>query len=186
MSDTASVNDISHHTATTSELSLPAQSDSSNNNKKQVPAGYTVHREASAEVLLAEGRDVFINPIQEFNRDLSTLAIRTWSELANEQKRAKWERKKQNAALNQNKGKKRKHEEEDAVTEPAETTDATSEVVSSQSLLFHIWLTSCSRLPHEPLTSKTRDHTLRTRLLSSKVFLPPGFGQYAMPRRFQP
>lgn len=103
---------------------LPAQS--SNSLKKEVPAGYKVHREASAEVLLAEGRDVFINPIQEFNRDLSTLTIRTWSELVNEEKQAKWERKKQNAALT--KGKKRKHEEDEGVTEPAESAAHAAEV----------------------------------------------------------
>lgn len=181
MTDTAPVND---NNATISAGSLPAQSDSSHS-KKQVPTGYTVHREASAEVLLAEGRDVFINPIQEFNRDLSTLAIRTWSELANEQKRAKWERKKQNALLVQNKGKKRKHEEEDIVTGSAETTDATSEVVSSQSLPCQIWLISCNSLFRKTLASRTTDHTLHTLSLSSKDFLPLGSGQYAMPRRFQ-
>lgn len=81
----------------------------SSSSSKEVPAGYTVHREGTAEVLLAEGRDVFINPIQEFNRDLSTLAIRTWSEIVNDEKRKKWERKKQAAVANKN--KKRKHED---------------------------------------------------------------------------
>lgn len=92
--------------------------------KKQVPAGYTVHREAGAEVLLADGRDVFINPIQEFNRDLSSLTIRTWSELVDEEKKAKWERKKQSPSQRQA-DKKRKHEDEEAsapkATEEAET-----------------------------------------------------------------
>jgi tRNA (guanine26-N2/guanine27-N2)-dimethyltransferase len=100
---------------------------------KQVPAGYTVHREASAEVLLAEGRDVFINPIQEFNRDLSSLTIRTWSELIDEEKRAAWERKKAKGSLN--KCKKRKHGDDEAEglsepsAEPAEAIPATTEPV---------------------------------------------------------
>jgi len=112
------VNTTISHAATTPGL-LPSQS--STTTQKEVPAGYTVHREASAEVLLAEGRDVFINPIQEFNRDLSTLTIRTWSELANEEKQAKWDRKKLNAASN--KGKKRKHEEDEGITGPIESAE---------------------------------------------------------------
>jgi tRNA (guanine26-N2/guanine27-N2)-dimethyltransferase len=88
-----------------------ATTDASATIKKAPPAGYTVHREASAEVLLAEGRDVFINPIQEFNRDLSTLAIHTWSEIFDDEKRQAWERKQQNN--NAKKNKKRKFQEDD-------------------------------------------------------------------------
>lgn len=95
-------------------------------NKKQVPAGYTVHREASAEVLLADGRDVFINPIQEFNRDLSSLAIRTWSELVDAERRAKFERKQQHDALKQA-NMKRKHGQEEAASSATEPADPVAE-----------------------------------------------------------
>lgn len=98
---------------------------------KQGPVGYTVHREASAEVLLADGRDVFINPIQEFNRDLSSLTIRTWSELVNEEKQLAWERKKQAGHLN--KGKKRKHEDAevaDGTEEPSSAIDGVCNLVA--------------------------------------------------------
>ncbi|GAA6021147.1 hypothetical protein JCM8202_001874 [Rhodotorula sphaerocarpa] len=34
---------------------------------------------------------VFLNPVQEYNRDLSVVAIRTWSELRQQEKRTYWE-----------------------------------------------------------------------------------------------
>lgn len=93
----------------TTEINKDTSNVASTSSTKQVPPGFTVHREASAEVLLADGRDVFINPIQEFNRDLSSLVIRTWSEVVNEERRAVWERKRQAGIAK--KGKKRKHDE---------------------------------------------------------------------------
>lgn len=113
--------------------SIRDQVDTSTSNvassSKQVPVGYTVHREASAEVLLADGRDVFINPIQEFNRDLSSLTIRTWSELVNEEKQLAWERKKQAGRLN--KGKKRKHEDAEGAEGTEEPSSAIEGVCNS-------------------------------------------------------
>jgi tRNA (guanine26-N2/guanine27-N2)-dimethyltransferase len=48
----------------------------------------TVH-EGSATILFASPKDVFYNPVQQFNRDLSVLAIRAWSQkwLLNESER---------------------------------------------------------------------------------------------------
>ena len=37
-------------------------------------------RENSATIVMPSAEAAFLNPVQEFNRDLSTLAIRTWSE----------------------------------------------------------------------------------------------------------
>lgn len=58
-----------------------------------VPHGFRVHTENGAKLLLPEANQVFLNPVQEFNRDLSVAAIRVWSEQLNEIKRQKWESK---------------------------------------------------------------------------------------------
>lgn len=48
-------------------------------------------RENSATIVLPSAEVAFLNPVQEFNRDLSVVAIRTWSELLDSEKRARWE-----------------------------------------------------------------------------------------------
>jgi tRNA (guanine26-N2/guanine27-N2)-dimethyltransferase len=76
------------------------------------PPGFIVHRESSTSILFAipphlassdayntttsstagaGAANVFLNPVQEYNRDLSVVAIRTWSERRQREKAAKWE-----------------------------------------------------------------------------------------------
>ncbi|KAF9815299.1 hypothetical protein IEO21_04662 [Rhodonia placenta] len=55
-----------------------------------VPEGYTLHSENTSHILLPPGNQAFLNPVQEFNRDLSVACIRTWSEVLNEEKEKKW------------------------------------------------------------------------------------------------
>lgn len=55
-----------------------------------VPEGFTLHTENSAHILLPATKDAFLNPVQEFNRDLSVACIRVWSELINAEKEARW------------------------------------------------------------------------------------------------
>ncbi|KAL7009826.1 RNA methyltransferase tRNA(m5U54)methyltransferase [Cystobasidiomycetes sp. EMM_F5] len=68
------------------------------------PAGYRVHVEGRAGILVPDGsstsipdkdkhQNVFVNPIQEFNRDVSIAAIRAWSEMVDAVKREQWEQK---------------------------------------------------------------------------------------------
>ncbi|KAI0035088.1 N2,N2-dimethylguanosine tRNA methyltransferase-domain-containing protein [Vararia minispora EC-137] len=63
-----------------------------------VPEGFRLHTENTAKILLPAEVDAFLNPVQEFNRDLSVAAIRTFSEeLAREKEARFWaaqERKK--------------------------------------------------------------------------------------------
>jgi tRNA (guanine26-N2/guanine27-N2)-dimethyltransferase len=47
-------------------------------------------REGSATIVLPSKETAFLNPVQEFNRDLSTLAIRTWGQIRNEEKKKKF------------------------------------------------------------------------------------------------
>ena len=58
--------------------------------KFKVPEGFTLHTENTTSILLPSDYGAFLNPVQEFNRDLSVACIRTWSEVLNESKEAKW------------------------------------------------------------------------------------------------
>ncbi|PLW07282.1 hypothetical protein PCANC_23867 [Puccinia coronata f. sp. avenae] len=59
------------------------------------PTGYTAHQEASTQILIKcvdseqQPAEAFINPVQEYNRDLSVAAIRAWSSLRNEELESK-------------------------------------------------------------------------------------------------
>ncbi|KAF6765234.1 guanine-N2--methyltransferase [Ephemerocybe angulata] len=59
---------------------------------KEVPEGYVLHTENSSSILL-DANAAFLNPVQEFNRDLSVACIRVWSEESNRTKEAKWRQK---------------------------------------------------------------------------------------------
>ncbi|KAI0341600.1 N2,N2-dimethylguanosine tRNA methyltransferase [Trametopsis cervina] len=56
-----------------------------------VPEGFTLHSENTAHILLPSDNGAFLNPVQEFNRDLSVACITTWGKQMNEEKRRKWE-----------------------------------------------------------------------------------------------
>ncbi|CAG8594709.1 14020_t:CDS:2 [Acaulospora colombiana] len=56
----------------------------------QVPEGFKLHTENSAHLLLPDSNDAFLNPVQEFNRDLSVACIRVWAAERDEQKKQKW------------------------------------------------------------------------------------------------
>ena len=70
-----------------------------------IPEGFTLHKENTSAILLPASNDAFLNPVQEFNRDLSVACIRTWGDLINEQRRAKWEKDAERKAARR-KGKK--------------------------------------------------------------------------------
>ena len=55
-----------------------------------IPEGYTLHTENTAHILLPNDNGAFLNPVQEFNRDLSVACITTWGQQTNELKRKKW------------------------------------------------------------------------------------------------
>lgn len=56
----------------------------------EVPPGFTLHSENTTHILLPSDNGAFLNPVQEFNRDLSVACIRVWSEEWNRIKEAKW------------------------------------------------------------------------------------------------
>lgn len=68
---------------------------------KEVPQGFVLHSENSSHILL-DTNAAFLNPVQEFNRDLSVACIRTFGDETNRAKEAKWKEKqerKRRAAL---------------------------------------------------------------------------------------
>jgi hypothetical protein len=80
------------------EMALPSSS-------KAVPQGYTALHESTTEILIpssslpsnpadnpSQTKQVFLNPVQEYNRDLSVIAIRCWSELRVKEHREKREK----------------------------------------------------------------------------------------------
>ncbi|EJU05611.1 N2-dimethylguanosine tRNA methyltransferase [Dacryopinax primogenitus] len=66
-----------------------------------IPPNHTLHTETTTSILLGP-EDAFLNPAQQFNRDLSVAVIRCWSEVVDEEKKKKW-------------GEKRKRSEEGGV-----------------------------------------------------------------------
>lgn len=65
--------------------------------ERPVPAGFVLHTESTTSILFASVEDptgkpqVFLNPVQQYNRDLSIVAIRTWSEQRQKERAAAWE-----------------------------------------------------------------------------------------------
>ncbi|KIJ68912.1 hypothetical protein HYDPIDRAFT_178862 [Hydnomerulius pinastri MD-312] len=57
-----------------------------------VPEGFTLHTENNSHILISSKDEAFLNPVQEFNRDLSVACIRTWSEEINREKEEKWKK----------------------------------------------------------------------------------------------
>lgn len=55
-----------------------------------IPEGFSLHTENSSRILLPASADTFLNPVQEFNRDLSVACIRVWSEDLDKTKKETW------------------------------------------------------------------------------------------------
>ena len=58
---------------------------------------YNTVTEGKATILFPKKNEVFYNPVQQFNRDMSIAAIRTWSEIFNQEKTERMEKKLKNA-----------------------------------------------------------------------------------------
>ncbi|KAG0381040.1 tRNA methyltransferase 1 [Mortierella sp. AD032] len=64
------------------------------------PAGFKKVTEGKATILFPDTNEVFYNPIQEFNRDISIAAIRTWDEVFQEERAARLAEKKSRKEAN--------------------------------------------------------------------------------------
>ncbi len=56
----------------------------------EVPPGFKLHTENTSHILLPENNEAFLNPVQEFNRDLSVACIRTWAAERAKSQESKW------------------------------------------------------------------------------------------------
>lgn len=69
---------------------------------------YNPVTEGKATILFPKNNEVFYNPVQEFNRDMSIAAITTWSKIYFQEKQERIEKKRQNKAK---RGKYNRHYE---------------------------------------------------------------------------
>lgn len=60
---------------------------------RPIPAGLTPYKEQSTTILLPDDNTAFLNPVQQFNRDLSVAVISTWGQVWREEGKAEWEAK---------------------------------------------------------------------------------------------
>lgn len=116
---------------------VPAPSTSSS---KPIPAGLTPYTEQSTTILLPDDNTAFLNPVQQFNRDLSISVISTWGKVWQEEGRKDWEDKRvkklaKKGGKKGGKGKGKQQEEPvaaaaaaavDSAQEPAAAADVTA------------------------------------------------------------
>jgi len=62
----------------------------------EIPDGFKLYTENTS--LLISSDEAFLNPVQEFNRDLSVACIRVWSEEMNSIKEARWRKSQEKKA----------------------------------------------------------------------------------------
>ncbi|KAI0818751.1 N2,N2-dimethylguanosine tRNA methyltransferase [Irpex lacteus] len=86
-----------------------------------VPEGYSLHSENTAHILLPNDNGAFLNPVQEFNRDLSVACITIWAQQTNDAKKKKWAEAQERRAKKGAKGGKSKKQktEQDATAGPS-------------------------------------------------------------------
>ncbi|CAE6474058.1 unnamed protein product [Rhizoctonia solani] len=77
--------------ASSADVNSSTTSGDSTTATMNIPEGFTVHTENTAKILLPSETTTFLNPIQEFNRDLSVACISVWGKRWEEVKRARWE-----------------------------------------------------------------------------------------------
>ena len=75
----------------------------------EVPPGFKLHTENTSHILLPDNNEAFLNPVQEFNRDLSVACIRTWATEQSKMQESKWlQRQEQQKSGNGQSNKRRK------------------------------------------------------------------------------
>ncbi len=55
-----------------------------------IPDTHREHSEATTTILVPKDAGAFLNPVQEFNRDLSVAVIRAWNEMRKEEFEGRW------------------------------------------------------------------------------------------------
>jgi len=70
-------------------------------NTRVVPPGLSPYTEQSTTILLPDDNTAFLNPIQQFNRDLSVAVISTWGKVWQEEAEKEYELKKERKIAHQ-------------------------------------------------------------------------------------
>lgn len=88
-----------------------------------IPDTHRPHTERTTTILIPKDDSAFLNPVQEYNRDLSVSVIRAWNEERKEKLEARWR-----AKLARGKGRKpRKGDAVEGEDAPAKEVPATAE-----------------------------------------------------------
>lgn len=58
-----------------------------------IPATHRPHTENTTTILVPNANVAFLNPVQQYNRDMSVAVIRAWNEMRKEEAEARWKRK---------------------------------------------------------------------------------------------
>lgn len=90
-----------------------------------IPDTHRPHTEAKTTILVPKDNIAFLNPVQEYNRDLSVAVIRAWNEMRKEEAEGKWRRKRENWAKGKGKGKGKKGAQAKVENSEGEATEVT-------------------------------------------------------------
>ena len=74
----------------------------------EVPPGFKLHTENTSHILLPDSNEAFLNPVQEFNRDLSVACIRTWAAERAKLQESKWLQHQEKERAGNSQSKKRR------------------------------------------------------------------------------
>lgn len=111
-------------TMSTSAESVAATPIAASADARPVPEGFRPHSEGQASILVPLGNTAFLNPIQEYNRDLSVCVIEHWARVRSKEMQDKFEtgwRKRQEKGGKGGKKRKREQQQQQSTTESAST-----------------------------------------------------------------
>ena len=93
----------------------------------EVPAGFKLHTENTSHILLPDNNEAFLNPVQEFNRDLSIACIQTWAAEQAKMQASKWLQRQEQEKAGNGPSKKRRKGPHASATFRGHLTEALSE-----------------------------------------------------------
>ncbi|KAK4685606.1 tRNA (guanine26-N2/guanine27-N2)-dimethyltransferase, partial [Tremellales sp. Uapishka_1] len=70
-----------------------------------IPENHHPHTEGTTTILVPDENLAFLNPVQQYNRDLSVACIRAWNEMRKEELEAKWRARIEKVGKGKSKGK---------------------------------------------------------------------------------
>ena len=136
-----------------------------------IPDTHRPHTESTTTILVHKDNTAFLNPVQQYNRDLSIACIRGWNELRKEEAEERWRRKQERmkeTGKGKGKGKGKKVDGQEQAEEGGE--GGKEEVVAGPSKEVSLHLTSVlgrKSLPQAASARRADEGRGRTRRKSS-------------------